>query len=361
MKSTPGTEADAAEHDVDALFRAFCRPSLPAAPQDIVRFARLLEETKRFLDHRLRQLVTKAAHRPVLLSLACGGTPTSTTKKQTFGAPGVQSVCRAGRSTEEYLVQTVFSAFHDGSSLQRVAKLREPVPLTFGKSTDATFGCTLDFQQTLSTLGHVGVGIHHYAFDRALWSSMTTLYRKLHVEQARTSEDAMSPIPKHIRFLLTWVVSTPCACHDAHTGQEWSLASMVRGTDTMKRVFIAVESVRNSYSQILRFLPALIAQMQIVPIGECVAEQHLLDLWAALGVEGSLSRALARARLIVIGGRLQVCGDIMPLSQLGQQVSYLLPALWRFTRFSESRWVSVGAASRRIACGMLSGLDRIVE
>ena len=40
---------------------------------------------------------------------------------------------------------------------------------------------------------------------------------------------------------------------------------------------------------------------------------------------------------------------------------YCLAALWRFTKFSSGRWLSVGSACKGIARAILSGIDRVVQ
>jgi hypothetical protein len=129
----------------------------------------------------------------------------------------------------------------------------------------------------------------------------------------------------------------------------------------MKRLYVGVESLRNSYSQILRFMPRLIAEIVLAPVADCMDAQLLRDIWTTLCVEESLATELVQLRLFFHGGRLHGTADILGLDTFADRIAYCLAALWRFTKFSESRWISVGSATKRIGCAILSGIDRVVE
>ncbi|CAK0909364.1 unnamed protein product [Prorocentrum cordatum] len=345
------------------LIKQFCRPSCSANDADMLQLSRLLEVTKRWLHERFVRFVRSAKDRPLLMSYSCDGAPTVSTARKTFGTALLPTIRRSGKGCDEYLVHTVFAAFHDGSGVVRCTKMREPMPMTAGKCTPPIFAAAMQFHQTLPQLNHQGISVHHYSWDRALFSSMRTLYRKYHVHLIHNNLDGgPNEMSQQLRYHLNWPVFTGCGLHDAHKGQEWALHAEYADGDILRRVHIAVESLRNSYTQLMRWMPLLVASIDVVPAEECLPEETLRALWGVLGVPGVLLEELVGWRLCCVGGKLQattaVHGDV---PDFFDRISYCIASLWKFTKFSESRWVSVGWACKRVACAILSGVDIVVR
>ena len=58
--------------------------------------------------------------------------------------------------------------------------LRDPLPLTEGKSANALFAAALDFHKTARQLGHVGISISHYSFDRLAFKALSKRFKQYH-------------------------------------------------------------------------------------------------------------------------------------------------------------------------------------
>ena len=86
------------------------------------------------------------------------------------------------------------------------------------------------------------------------------------------------------------------------------------------------------------------------------------ELWTALGVEPAVVEQLAshlrftwkNGYTFVSKASLDCEGGII------NHVTGALLGLWKFQRFSDSRWVTVGHSCRTLVCGLLSGMGELV-
>ena len=104
-------------------------------------------------------------------------------------------------------------------------------------------------------MGHGGIAVQHYSFDRAMHSCLVRRFKQhhallasaaggstSHTEAQRLSTDLWAPA------MLEWVVDTACVNHDCHNGLKWGLLEWLENAELMKSVFITIESVRNGHS-----------------------------------------------------------------------------------------------------------------
>ena len=106
-------------------------------------------------------------------------------------------------------------------------------------------------------MGHRGIAVAHYTFDRACFSAMRRLLEAHHELLAGSFVGGGSPA--HLA-LQEWEVFTGCALHDAHNSLKWSLHGHFRDAELMKDVFITIAPLRNSFDLILPFLPAWLVE-----------------------------------------------------------------------------------------------------
>lgn len=71
--------------------------------------------------------------------------------------------------------------------------------------------------------------------------------------------------------------------------------------------------------------------------------------------------ALSGLGLIFQNGRLQVLSQFQWAADLVEIVTVCLLYLWKFQRFTDSRWVAVGPSCRSFCLGMLTGVDHLVN
>ena len=162
--------------------------------------------------------------------------------------------------------------------------------------------------------------------------------------------------------LKNWPVSTACAAHDAMNGLKWGVKGH-RSAQQLKDLWVVVASLRKAYNLILENLVAWISvHLQQVPCEKLPVPQCLQDLRTALGVEPELVEILAEelrmwwdpeSEILYISDGVE--GDVL------EKVSGVLLGLWDVSRlFNEARWGNSGLVSRRMVCGLLSGLESMV-
>lgn len=111
----------------------------------------------------------------------------------------------------------------------------------------------------LQTLGHKWISLSHYCCDRALFSSLDRVLRQRHGLYREVAAEAGGQ--GELGKLLDWVISTGCANHDAQNGLKWGLAWLDCGDEAAKKLYIAIESVRNGFDLVLKHMPAFLLQV----------------------------------------------------------------------------------------------------
>ena len=120
------------------------------------------------------------------------------------------SVQRGGRETEEFLVQHSFYRTIEPSGVTNTAVvLRDPLPLQHGKSSLAQFAATKAWHLSSRQMGHTGLSISHYSFDRAGYSSSSRLLKQHHRVLEATFQAPVEGKDSSALALLEWVASSP--------------------------------------------------------------------------------------------------------------------------------------------------------
>jgi hypothetical protein len=204
--------------------------------------------------------------------------------------------------------------------------------------------------------------VQHYTFDRAAFSALQKLFKQRHLQMAPTFGGPADGTSSVLLNLQEWVVSGGCALHDSHNALKWALHQQFCNPDLMKGLYIVVESVRNSYGQLLSYLGNwLVRSLQFVPDENLPPIEDRTILWTALGLDPTLVEVLAcQLRLQWKGGRLQVSANCLNLPDVMETLSSALLGVWHFKKFSDSRWVTVGCSCRTLVASFLTGLESLV-
>ena len=160
---------------------------------------------------------------------------------------------RAGRSCIEYLCQIKFVRWIDAEGEHHSAiGYAPPLPLTQGLGSDAMFAAGCAFTKTLREIGHRGVAINSYSFDRKGYAKLMRFFRQRHRQQE--SRWGSSENESRLLSLTEWTVSTACALHDLHNALKWSMHAEFNDLQLLKDIFIIYQSVRNGFDEIQQFL-----------------------------------------------------------------------------------------------------------
>jgi hypothetical protein len=352
MVSTMAMASQVAE-----LVRKYSSVQNAISKDDRLEIGSLCEVAKSFFQAKAKGFVLQAGGLPLLMSYSSDCTPLHTRQRYVAKA-GPSRVVREGGKTYEFLVQQGFLRFFDASGAHHTATvLREPLPLSHGKGAWPVFSAGLAFLPSLRQMGHQGVAIQHYVFDRALHSALCRQFRQHHMALAgQTHEGSASTAPgQGLLSLLGWTVETGCCIHDIHNGLKWGLYAHTQDASLMKDMYIIIESLRNAYGLLhLHMGQWLLDKVKFV--NEPVPREDLEALWTALGVDSDWVDTLACLGVIWRGGCLEVSAEHASDVDLFDTLSGALLRLWGFAAFSDSRWVTVGRSCRTLTMGLLSGV-----
>ena len=319
------------------------------------------EAAKEVLKRSCRDLVDEAAGMPMLTSKSCDGTPIRVTHRTSTKLPSGREVRSQGRAGQEFLVCNQFiRAEIPGSGWQTRVYLGEAVPLTHGKSAPSIIAASFRDWSTLRELGHHGCCVEHYVWDRA---SITALDRMVRQYHASKTQSLLPPSVSQEHGKLTqFVVVTPCALHDSQNAFRWSLFEECNDTALMRDTYVAVESLRNSHDLLSIHLSEWVTtRLQFV--GDMGPERvnQRRTLWSALGVDHEAVDILSELQFSYDAGRLTVvhtAGDIY--DDVVSVIIACLSSVWRFVKFTTSRWLTVGTSARALVAALLTGVENLV-
>eukprot|EP00974_Lingulodinium_polyedra_P032801 3156854-Lingulodinium_polyedra.AAC.1 len=154
--------------------RGYCKVGRTVSKLETVELESILENLKLYLRQQALQQVQASGKRPLLFCYQSDGTRNKTKYKASLQGPiEGQPVVRYYYEGHEYLMQVGYgmSLEADGSPQYKVV-LADPVALRAGESTWCLWSAARDFLPTLKKMGHLGISVHHYVFDRKYYTSL---------------------------------------------------------------------------------------------------------------------------------------------------------------------------------------------
>ena len=311
------------------------------------------------LKSKAQKMVQLAGNTPLLVSFSSDPSSlllASTTKSSSSAG----TVVRQGRVLVELLLQrTAYKHFQeDGLAVLHIVP-GPPLPLTQGKAATNLFQAACKMNPLVRQWGHEGIVIHHIVCDRAVHSALESLlYGRL---QAYYS-DIYGPdlgARKGLWQMQELFCGTPCAAHASQNAIQWSLGPMSQG-EVFHDLHIVIESLRNSFSFLREHIwDFLFTNVRFRP------GPHDLDtaraLWSALGVESDALHLLTEVHPVWDGAYLWVGAALEQNSNFLALVSHAILYLCRWRKFTESRFTSLGTATRSLVASMVAGLAEIVR
>ena len=347
---------------LQALFVEYAKASRVLDKHEAEQCAQLCELAKAYLLERAKSFVSKGQGGALLLSYQSDSTPLLA--KATFvarHASGQAVVRKAGRAVELLLERVFLKRLTPTGEAVVETFFRDPLPLDNGKGSWQCFSAACSHFPMLKKLGHQGISVSHYCFDRALFSSLDRLMRQRHVLYhkvaaaggASTGLDALSD-------LTDWVVSTGCANHDAQNALKWGLASLDCGEEVTKKLHIVIESLRNGYDLLQKALPGFLTQ-SLSLVDEASSPGYSEEFWASLCIEPVVLQDLVELGLRWSAGRLQIYESAASGSDFMEKLTACMMSVFRFQRFTDSRWCTIGESCRSLVAGLAIGLEGLVD
>ena len=213
---------------VGEAVRAFAKVSRSLYSRERTTVAKVCEASKAFFLDKARAEVAAANGGLVLQSYSSDGTPLQAKKRLQHQLLGGKKVVRVGGSTQEYLVQQGFLRRFDVDGVAHTAAvLRDPMPLTEGKGAWPIFAAGCEFAPTLREMGHMGIAVQHYLFDRGLGATLQRSFKQRHKLLATQRGTMTAPngsvVSPELAELLEWTVGSGCGAHDTRNALKWAL------------------------------------------------------------------------------------------------------------------------------------------
>ena len=120
----------------------------------------------------------------------------------------------------------------------------------------------------------------------------------------------------------------------------------------MTSLFVVVESLRNSYGQIVSNLNSWLRS--VLSFEDWQLPQKA-EVWIVLGVEPEVAERMATMQLRFEGGRVKVAASLEGDDNVVDSVATIFMHVLRLRKYSDSRWVSLGQSCRTLLCWRLWG------
>ena len=133
--------------------------------------------------------------------------------------------------------------------------------------------------------------------------------------------------------------------------------------DQVRDVYIVIESLRRSADLISSHLYAwLYSKLKATADrGEVWVEQRR-TLWQTLGIDAETVELMAcELQLWWEDGALWFLRGAFEDGDVIDAVASALMAVWRFVKFSESRWLTVGTSARTVIAAVLTGIEDLID
>ena len=342
--------------DVVASVRRLGKAASVIGDEDLLLTHKFSEVFKRQCQEGARAFIAKGGGHPVLFYRTSDCTPLMTQERHRQSCKLTRrKVIRVGGSCQEYLVQKAFLYRHcPGGEPSMHVVLTDPRPMTEGKGAWAIFSLEKEFLPSLFEMGHKGISVTHYCWDRACQQPLERIHRQNHRDI-----HARDPGQNRTSALLDWVVSTGCACHDGHNSLKWALHAHFENLSLLKDCHIIIASLRNAYDLIMKHLPAWV-RGHVKFVDNSPRRDDCYLVWTSLSVEPDIANLLADLRLRWSGSCLEIHSDWQKDVEVYEHISYCILAVWNFRKFSDSRWLSVGTSSRSCIAACLLGLQSVL-
>ena len=331
----------------------------PLGQNEVRIVGRVAEAAKQVIDESARQLIRNAHKRPVLFQYQGDGTPLKLKHSFQVAFAEHHVHARSGYTGVELYCQGGFlRSYGKDGEVVLAPLLRDPRPMS-GKGALNAFNGLIEFFPPLDQLDHDGFNLHHYSWDRALFSACRTLSRKYHTAVLRKIVDSS---PRHtgtMKVLKSWLLCTGCGLHDVHNAFSWGISKvLVQSSDMLDQMYIVLESLRNGFKHLQSHLASFLMQ-HVVFEDMDVAQSDLLAFWTALDITPDLSSMLAERGVFWKDGKLLVSCACKDDPDIIPWLYNALMTVFCFKRFSTSRWITVGSSMRTLIAACALGIRHL--
>ena len=332
----------------------YAQPSRVCDFRDLGRIGKLSEICKWWLKSLALAFLQRHADQPVLISYGSDCTPL-VTRHRYARSWGHLAVSRSGKSGGEWLVQRCFML---SGNNERHVLFCEP-RLLVDKTAWSHFSAFRELLPLGRECGHSGLLVSHHIYDRAVFSAMTRHHRELHMARKVHEEAILHEGAARWRWLLSWFTSAGCVNHDAHNSLKWGALAFYSEKATPRNMFICIESLRQSFDELVIHAPGWIARS--LRYENSPSPDGLRRLWTLCDLSSEWVDQLVELELRFEDGVLKVHTRWQDDLELPDMLMTVLLYIWRWRRFSDSRWVTLGASCRCLLASLCCGLQDFVN
>ena len=339
----------------DELVRSFSSPSSVLDPNAEHRCSKLAEVLKCFLFDRRSRWLSSHRDEPILEVYSCDGTPLKCKESYTQEWEELH-VTRSGHLAREWLVQRLFLAAGDRSSNLVFLEPR----LMHDKTCWTHFEAQREIAKMARETHRSSISISHHIWDRAFKEPCERHALQRHVAfDQLLLDDSDGEETGFLSVLLAWFTCVGCLAHDVHNSFRWSIITWVDNPDTMRSCWIALESLKNSFHQLVGALPAWIAANLVFE--DTRDPDALLSFWSMIGLADEWLMLFMQLAIRWEDGKLKVAASLADAPSAPQQIVVALLHVWKFRTWSTSRWCAIGESCRCLVASLYTGLSSLVR
>ena len=344
--------------DLRALYAEFSKSSKVWEKEEYPVAAKLACVLHDFLSQRFQAVIETQPLLPLLVSYSSDAT-SFLTKRRVSHPLGPELVQRHGHELSELLLERGFvkSCEVAGSSTASI-QLAAPRILSNGKTNQHLFTAAVEFIPAVRET-HKGILVLHVAFDRAVFAGLA---RSLHSWRAAMHVEGFRPacIDELLYGeVLDWFVGTACCYHDFHGGYRWAMMQH-SSAEILRSLFIGIESVRNSFAMISKQVPLFIMRF-LTYTDDTDDYSDVVGFWSRMGIPADHLDMIAAANPRWDGSALLVSSSVRSRPDPVGMVQGIILYIFKFQKFSESRWLQTGVSSRGVVAAISVWLLQVMR
>ena len=332
---------------------ALAKPSHCCDKRELESLKWLCEASKEWLKRRALELVNDNAEEPLLIHSSSDGTPITTRTMNKYIWDNLE-VKRNARETNEFLVQRVFVMATD---FKPRCVFEDPTNMQ-DKTVSTHMRAGMDLFPFPREQGHTGLLVDHKVYDRAVMSGLAKqwgrYYKAYYVWLAQNTNQNVA----YKRWLWHWWSIEGCFGHDCHNGLKWGVFDLLKDKETVRDAYISVESLRNGFDALTKNLEDFV-KLNLVYEDSSMAHWH--ELWISLGLSGDWLDIAVELQLRFEDGSLKVAVRCESKLGLVNQITTFIMHLFKFSKFTDSRFITLGCTGRAVVASLIVGLRALVD
>ena len=337
--------------------RSLAKPSMIYTPQDVDEAQRFSQALCDLQQQKWAHVLRSSQKLPILIHYQGDSTPirhgVHLAGQSSKDTPG--TVRRYGAQTSEaYLHRMYLVTGNEDTGFVKAHRVVPPLVLA-SKASWHLWACVQAVCPPLIRLGHQGISLSVYVFDRAVVGSLGKKLHQTHEYERMQVEPPAVPVAD-----LDWVFSLGCAIHDAHNSLQWAMAMTCDVPCCCASLHSLLQCLRRSLPCIHEHLGSFLGMS--VNFRVDVRDEEVSQMyWASLGVGVDWLELAVSLDVHVVDGKVWLNPHWQGRTDaLESLVSFYLYC-FRFRKASESRWLSIGVACRCVLLSLSLGLPTLLQ